>query len=116
MCAAEPPAKKSKAAGKEHRCKKHHKAAAAAAGDDEDAERHKHHSKHKHDHKHKHGHKQHKKKAAGGKQKKDSRPHYGDMTGPSEEDVWQSDDSENVVRGRNATAPETAMSCYLQSC
>ncbi|WIA41993.1 hypothetical protein OEZ86_009292 [Tetradesmus obliquus] len=93
---AEPPAKKAKA-GKQHSSKQHHKAAAAAGTEAGKHHKHSSHSKHKHEHKHKHG---DKKKAAGAaekKKKKDSRPHYGAMTGPSEEDVWQSDDSENVV-------------------
>jgi hypothetical protein len=30
------------------------------------------------------------------KPQRDSRAHYGDMTGPEEEDLWQSDDSEKV--------------------
>lgn len=40
-------------------------------------------------HKHHHHHRRH-------KHKKDHRAHFGAMTGPSEEDVWQSDDSEKV--------------------
>lgn len=62
--------------------------------------------KHKHKHKHKHGHEKdkagkkhdhhhhHKKHKQPGK--KDDRPHFGDMTGPAEADVWQSDDSDKV--------------------
>jgi hypothetical protein len=54
----------------------------------------KHGSKHKHRHGKKHHHHHDKKhKAADGK---DDRPHYGDMTGPQEQDVWQSDDSDKA--------------------
>jgi hypothetical protein len=106
LCAEEPPAKKTKsakqAAGKQHKKKQHKSAAdAGAEGGKEAAHKHKH-TKHKQhsnagaDTEAKQKHK--KKKSAAAAAKKDSRPHYGDMTGPSEEDVWQSDDSDNVVR------------------
>jgi hypothetical protein len=119
VLAEEPPAKKSKqAAGKQH-SKKQHKSAAAVAGAEggkEAAHKHKH-SKHHHKHKqHSNagadaaGKQKHKKKQAGGAVTKDSRPHYGDMTGPSEEDVWQSDDSDNVVR---PTAANMIGGCML---
>jgi hypothetical protein len=110
VCAEEPPAKKSKAtkqaAGIQHGKKQHKSAAAGAGAEDGKEAAHKHkHSKHHHKHK-KHSNadadaeeqQKHNKKKAGAGVKKDSRPHYGDMTGPSEDDVWQSDDSDNVVR------------------
>lgn len=63
---------------------------------EQEQDKHKHGGKHKHKHGKKHHHHHHhtkKHKAAGGK---DDRPHYGDMTGPLEQDVWQSDDSDKV--------------------
>lgn len=51
----------------------------------------------KHGSKHKHSDKQHHKKHKQGG--KDDRPHFGDMTGPAEADVWQSDDSDKVGAG-----------------
>lgn len=52
----------------------------------------------RHHHKHKHHHSKTKQQAQKKKRstKRDTRPHYGNMTGPSEEDVWQSDDSDKV--------------------
>eukprot|EP00775_Hariotina_reticulata_P004804 gene4805-5052_t len=37
---------------------------------------------------------------------KDSRPHYGDMTGPEESDLWQSDDSDKVGYSSESSAED----------
>lgn len=50
---------------------------------------HSHKKRHSHHHHHHHGRVQ-------GKGGKDDRPHFGDLTGPKEKDVWESDDSDKV--------------------
>lgn len=109
---AEPAPKKQKAGGgarQQQAAEQKQQAVAAAAAGDGDGKAS---SRHKH-----HKHKKHKQGSSAQQQHKDHRPHYGAMTGPAEQDVWQSDDSSGKVgrvhwQATQASTAGAAAACF----